>query len=476
MNPDSQAPAGASRRTWLKGGLLAGLAGAAGPGARPLAAAAPSLPAAKPRGIVFMVSDGMSAGVPNLAELLSRRTRQRGTRWWQLLQDPKAVHGFMDTASADSPVTDSAAAASAWGSGTRINNGAVNHSPEGRELQPIAALLQEKGRLCGLVSTATITHATPAGFAASTPDRNREADIAPQYLERVHVLLGGGSQFFDPAARKDGADLPARFRTAGYHLARTKAELPPPGPGRLLGLFAAGHLPFSVDHQRDPALLAAVPTLAELAKLALASLLAAGKPFLLQVEGARIDHAAHANDIAGLLWDQLAFDEALAAVLDALAGRDDILVVVTSDHGNSNPGLNGMGAAYRDSGKCFDRIQRLHASHEALLGIWKSSGAKGPGAAAKLVEEHLGIKTDEKERAALAAAFDGGPVHDWHRQQRSHAALLGQIAGNHTGIGWTGVTHTAEPTIVTALGPQANRFHGLTRNDAVHGHLAELLG
>jgi alkaline phosphatase len=113
-----------------------------------------------------------------------------------------------------------------------------------------------------------------------------------------------------------------------------------------LGIFSAGHLPFEIDRQHDASLAESVPSLSEMALAALSRGLAQDQPFLLQVEGLRVDHAAHFNDIGALLGGQLAFDDALAAVLAAVAGRDGILVVVTSDHGNANPGLSGLGDAY----------------------------------------------------------------------------------------------------------------------------------
>src|SRR5690606_14792938 len=106
-----------------------------------------------------------------------------------------------------SPVTDSAAAASAWGSGSRIFNWAMNMLPDGRALTPIAPLAKRAGRAVGLVTTTRITHATPAGFAAAAPSRNLEDDIAPQYLDVVDVLLGGGRRHFDSAQRRDKRDL-----------------------------------------------------------------------------------------------------------------------------------------------------------------------------------------------------------------------------------------------------------------------------
>ena len=126
-------------------------------GSASLTAQAPEKPAAKARGVIFMVSDGMSPGVLTLAESYSQLTRQHGTRWWQLFNDPNSARGLMDTASASSMVTDSAAAASAWGGGKRINNGVINIDPAGRELTPIAALLKRKPQArIGLVTTATV--------------------------------------------------------------------------------------------------------------------------------------------------------------------------------------------------------------------------------------------------------------------------------------------------------------------------------
>ncbi len=131
---------GIARRDWLKG---FGLGGAAAMLGTRHASAAPEAGNPNVRGIVFMVSDGMSPGVLTLAESFSQLTRKRGTEWWRLFNNPAAARGLMDTASANSMVTDSAAASSAWGGGQRVNNGAVNISPHGKAIEPIAALLKK---------------------------------------------------------------------------------------------------------------------------------------------------------------------------------------------------------------------------------------------------------------------------------------------------------------------------------------------
>jgi len=470
-------PAGSSRlarRDWLKAATFGGAAALL---ARTHAAAEPlGTPARKVRGVVFMVSDGMSPGVLTLADAYSKLTRQRGTQWWSLLNDRNAARGLMDTASANSMVTDSAAASSAWGGGERVNNGSINFTPTGKELKPVAEILKAKGARIGLVTTATVTHATPAGFAAAVSKRGDEKDIAPQYLNRVDVLLGGGSGYFDSKEREDQHDLLGDFVVAGYGVVNDRTGLLTSREQKLIGTFARGHLPFAIDRDHDPAIAARIPTLTEMAQAALTRFLSSEKPFLLQIEGARVDHAAHLNDIGALLGEQLAFDDALTAVMSLIGHRDDILLVVTSDHGNSNPGLNGTGNAYAESTQSFAKIRNFKASHERLFAEWQKADRRTTRPLTNLIQQHLGIKLKLSESLALLEVFNKEPVIEWSEQLRKPEGLLGQFTGNHTGIGWTGTSHTSDPTIISALGPQADRFTGMVRNSNVFGHLCELLG
>ena len=462
------------RRDWLK---TAAIGGAAAMIARTSATAEPvGAPGKKVRGVVFMVSDGMSPGVLTLAEAYSKLTRQRGTRWWSILNDRSASRGLMDTASANSMVTDSAAASSSWGGGERVNNGSINVSTSGKAISPIAEILKKKDIRIGLVSTATITHATPAGFAASVTKRGEEDDIAPQYLNRVDVLLGGGSGHFSAADRADKRDLAGEFAKAGYGVFGSRDALLASRDEKLLGTFTRGHLPFSLDRDNNPEMAAKVPTLSEMATAALTRFLASDQPFLLQVEGARIDHAAHLNDIGGLLGEQLAFDDAITTVLALIGKRDDILVVVTSDHGNSNPGLNGMGGSYAESTQSFSTITRFKASHERILAEWNAQKGSSAAEVTALVQKHLGFALKQEEANALLEIVAKHPIIEWSEQLSKPEGLLGQFAGNHTGIGWTGTTHTSDPTIISAVGPQSDRFSGMVKNSDVFGNLLEMLG
>ena len=148
-------------------------------------------------------------------------------------------------------VTDSAAASSAWGSGKRVPNGQINFDANGKRLESIGETLEKKNVRLGLVSTASITHATPAGFAASVIKRGQEDRIATQYLNRVDVILGGGSKFFDAKTRKDKRDLFGDFAKEKYDVIRSRDGLLKSKSKKILGTFSSGYIPYSIDRDQD---------------------------------------------------------------------------------------------------------------------------------------------------------------------------------------------------------------------------------
>jgi alkaline phosphatase len=422
------------------------------------------------RNVVVVVSDGMSLGTLSLAEQFRRRRDGRGTAWMGLYRDGRVRRALMDTASASSLVTDSAAASSAWGGGRRVRNGAINVGPGGERPVPVMRAAREAGLGTGLVTTATVTHATPAGFAVNAPARNDEADIAAAYAETgIDVILGGGARFFEAATRPDGRDLTAEFGRRGYAVVRRRDALTAAAPGKVLGLFAASHLPYTLDHASSAALTAAVPTLAEMARVALARLEAGGRGFLLQVEGARVDHAAHANDFGGLVHDQLALDDALAEVLAFAARRDDTLVVVTTDHGNANPGLNGGG----NPDQAFERTFAFRQTNDwVVAGLGADSAADAVRAR---VAEATGVGLGDEEIALLQSAIRG-QYRDAYRVRQTPVVILGQLLANHIGVGWTGIQHTSDLVELVALGPGSERVGGLMLNTDLHRVMTETLG
>lgn len=469
---------GLTRRELIELGILGSLAG--GVGARPAAARARERKAGgsgPTRNIIFMVSDGMSWGVPSMAEPFARQVQGRGTAWHELLCTPGVVHGLFETHSLSSLVTDSAAASSAWATGSRVFNGALNLLPDGRRLVPIGALARDRGRRVGLVTTTRITHATPAGFAVVQANRDDEDLIAPQYLGEVDVLLGGGRKHFDAGARDDGHDLIAEFTGQGYTFWERREEVCGPArPEKVLGLFADSHIPYTIDHRNRGEISRRVPTLAEMTRAALEILQHADEGFLLQVEGGRVDHAAHANDAAALLWDQLAFDDAIRVVRAFVAEHPDTLVIVTSDHGNANPGLNGMGPDYRDSSACFERLAAATVSFELLVERFGDARKPSPVELKATFATDFGVTLGDDEAEAVAAAVGGQLPPELSAQHRNVVGVLGQVLGNHTGVGWTGVVHTQDMVITTSFGSGAERCAGVMHLTDAYAILTEVLG
>jgi len=485
-------------------------------------------PGQKPGRIIHLVADGMSLGTLTCADYLSHLLRGRGLTWMELMRQPHTRRGLMNMRSLNSMVTDSSAASSSWGSGSRVKNGAVNQLPGGKKLTTLYELFAQQGWKRGLVTTTEITHATPAGFAACVDSRDTGTLIATQYLERrVDVLLGGGQKFFDPKRRKDKRDVAAEFATAGYAVARTAAELEAaPVDKPWLGIFAVSHLPFTLDQMHDPELRANVPTLAAMTRRAL-QWLGRHEHFILQIEGGRVDHAAHNCDAPAALRDMIAFDEALDLALLFQQRHPDTLLVVTTDHGNGNMGVNGSGTAYGQSSQMFKKVADVKASLAEVMRLLRkkppegsaleeekkedetppaATDAKGaittasknatdtttttnaaPKAPAKkeyvptvkeiqsLVAETIGYKVSDRRAGWLRTYMEkkGTSVYEL---MNSDVVQLGQLVANHIAVGWTGNAHTSDYVILTATGPGAERFEGFIENVDVFRHYTQLAG
>lgn len=464
-----------SRRHFLRqAGLTAALGGWLAPSSRGASPGTGGAAGAIPRHIIHLVADGTSWGTLTVADYFSRLKRQRGLRWLELYQRPDTVNALVNMRSLNSVVTDSAAASTSWGSGSRVKNGSLNVLPDGRELLPLCRLLGEAGWKRGLVTTTEITHATPAGFAANAQRDNAET-IAEQYLtRRLDVLLGGGSKYFAAAKRKDKRDLIADYRRAGYLVAEKQADLAvAPLDRPWLGIFAEGHLPYTLDHQADARLRERVPTLAEMTRRALRKLGRENR-FLLQVEGGRVDHAAHANDIAAAVHDLLAFDEALEVCLDFQQREPETLLVITTDHGTANPGLNSSGGG-GDAKKApaFHHLLQARASFAEMAR--RLGEDHTPGRIQRVVQEATGYKVPDAKAVFLASFFakKGWALYD---AMNSATVQLGQLLGNYYGVGWTSGEHTADFVPLLALGPGATRFRGFLQNTDIFHHYMALAG
>lgn len=416
-----------------------------------------------PKNVIFCVADGMALQTLAIADTYQRLVHGRPSFWVGLMNEPYAVNGLQATRSLSSVVTDSAAASSAWGSGVHVWNGQLNTLPDGTPLRTLTSLVSEKGVRCGLVTTTTISHATPAGFAVACDNRGKETEIVDKYLSAgVDVIMGGGDRFCNPAKRPDRKDAYAAFMAQGFQVVKTRDEaLAATGP-KIVGVFGDSHLPYTVDHQNSDQITREVPTLAEMARVALRLLKDSPKGFLLQIEGGKVDHAGHANDLAGLLFDQIAFEEAAKAAVEFALEDGDTLVIVTSDHATGGPSLNGDGEEYFDTTAAVENFAKLKGSFGPL-----STAIGRTPTRDHIIDVHkemMGITLTAEEADVLLAALAGNSPFKASGFHGTLNAALAMIHGNHTKVTWTSGNHTHEHVMVTAVGPGAHLMAGLTPN------------
>lgn len=428
------------------------------------------------RNIIFLVVDGMSQGTLTMADQLMQRHQNRTSRWVDLYRE-EGYHAraFMDMAPRNSIVTGSAAAASSWGSGHRVDNTVLNMAPDGTRHRTICQIFRDAGKATGLVTTARITHATPAGFSVNMPQRWMEDEIAAQYLERGYdLLMGGGARHFTAEGRDDNQNLFASYRDAGYRILRDRGALDEAARAeKVLGVFYDSHMPYDIDRQNIDRLRRRVPALSEMTEAALTRLNQHEEGFLLQVEGGRVDHGAHANDTAGLLYDQVAFDDTVATVLDFVAQRDDTLLVVTTDHGNANPGLNAIGDRYEDSPGMFDRVANFRRSNEWIFRDLDEDSAVSE------IQERVAFACDldiSTEQASTLKQAMEGTFEAVYQPRSSPSAVLSAIQANYTAINWTGSMHTSDYVPLVTLGPGSDTLGGFVRNTEMFDLMVDTAG
>lgn len=418
------------------------------------------LPAKQTKSIIFLVSDGMSAGTLAMTDHFIRFRDDRPSHWINMYETLPVHRGIMEMASQNSAVTHSCAAASSWGCGLRVPNRHINVDANGDEHEPILAIAKRNGLRAGLVTTATVTHATPAGFAANGPRRQDEQLFAKQYYERDYdVILGGGQRNFDPSHRDDDLDLTAKFQSKGYDYVTDRDGLLARAgdKDKLLGLFSDSLLPYEIDrlNTNDAN---KVPSLAEMSTAALQTLHRSGDGFIMQIEGARVDHAAHGNDISALIYDQIAFDDAIAVALRYYEENPDTFVIVTTDHGNASPSLNtGQPLGANTLGKVAD-FKRT---------VWYTRRALRRNSSIDMIrdrfEEFTNLRLTTDQARAIIDHLNGDWQHPYGHMDRWHSTVASVLA-NHIHVSWSSRTHTSEFVELAAVGPGSERIKPFTKN------------
>jgi len=316
------------------------------------------------RNVILFIGDGMGVTTVTAARIFDGQSKGlKGEEHWLSFERFPDV-ALVKTWNSNQQVPDSAGTATAMLTGSKTRAGVINIGPEprrgdcraseSRSLTSLASEASRRGLATGVVTTARLTHATPATMYATSPERNWESDrrmpedaradgcldIASQLVEdsnaaALAVAMGGGARgFFGAGAggeRLDAnADLPGDWVSAapGRRFVTTAAELATVAPGEtVLGLFARSHMTYMAERTDE----STEPTLTEMTTRAIDLLAQNPQGYFLMVEGGRIDHAHHDGRPGYAMLETQEFNRAVEAALQRV-DLDETLVLVTADH------------------------------------------------------------------------------------------------------------------------------------------------
>ena len=340
------------------------------------------------KNVILFVGDGMGVSTVTAARILDGQLKGMSGEENNLSIDLFPYTGFAKTYNVDAQIPDSAGTMTAMMTGVKTDAGVIGVDEDiergdcttvaGNELVTSLELAELAGKSTGVVSTARITHATPAATYAKSADRDWEdnsdmpaaavqagcQDIALQLVEfkqnlkarypqarnidGLDVVFGGGRRHFLPkdaaynspdavssveGDRTDGRDLTAEWQAnypsgvyvydqAGFDAIDANAV------DQVFGLFNESHMQYEADRAND---IAGEPSLTEMTTKAIDVLDNNRRGYFLMVESGRIDHGHHAGSAYNALTDTIEFSKAIEAAIQAV-DLNETLILVTADH------------------------------------------------------------------------------------------------------------------------------------------------
>jgi alkaline phosphatase len=269
----------------------------------------------KPKKVIFLIGDGMG-----LAQITGAMSEYSGQNAFERFQ----VIGLSKTQSADDYVTDSGAGATVFSIGKKTFNGAIGVGADTFAYENLFEKLKKQNKATGVVSTSSITHATPASFYAHVGSRNSEDEIATFLLSgNCDIAIGGGNKFFE--ARGDNRNLYNELQQKGFvTIGDTIHAYQHQTATKLIYTLATDGMKRMLDGRGS--------FLREASMNAIELLSQNKNGFMLMIEGSQIDWGGHAMDYEYMKTELHDFNETINAVLDYAQKEKDVLVVVTADH------------------------------------------------------------------------------------------------------------------------------------------------
>lgn len=395
--------------------------------------------------IIYMIPDGFDAAY---ATNYRHYKGEEAPVWDEFLT------GMMKTDSADNLVTDSAAAGTAMARGVKTENGMIGMTPEGDSPDSILQKSGDAGKSTGLVATSTITHATPAVFGSSVEDRNNEAAIAPQLLENVDVLMGGGRNMFLPESEggeQEQDNLIEKAEMDGFTYTENLNDIQASEEEKILGLFDEEAMSPELERPEEQ------PSLSEMTTSAIQSLEKDEDGFFLMVEGSQIDWAGHAHDAAWAMTDTEAFEMAVQEAVDYAEAEGNTLVVVAGDHETGGMTVGG----YDEYMAKPEVLRDVTATGNKMASELNDDASN----AAEVLSTFTGIDITDEEAERIQNAED----------EETRASEINSIVSEYAYVGWGTSQHTGTDVPLYAYGAGSEEFTGLLDNTELPEKMSALI-
>lgn len=422
------------------------------------------LPSQEVKNVILCIGDGMGVGPITITRVVKLGVGGK------LNMEKLPVVGLVRTHSDDNAVTDSAAAGTAIATGFKTYNRMIGVTSDGTSPETLVEFFKKKKMATGIITTNDVYDATPAAFYAHVAARSSRDIIVTQLADKdIDVVLGGGRTWFLPdgvekGRRKDNRNIIDEMKSKGYTYVSNKTELlNARNAKKLVGIFYDYAMNYVIDKE-ELNIVDVEPTISEMTSVALDVLAKNKHGFFLMVEGAKIDYAAHAADIAGVVAETFAFDEAVGVCYEFAKNRDDTLLIITADH-------DTMGISLSEPFD-YESLKMITASPEYMVTQFKKdeSGVYTSDSIKEAVQQYTTV-VDNLTDSEIKSIQDTSREYPYKTgwivgsiiAERLNVAIMSDSVRQKSQTGG----HTGNIVPLFAYGPQSGLFDGYIDNTEI---------
>jgi alkaline phosphatase len=413
--------------------------------------------------IFLFIGDGMGAAQRLVTE------KALATK---LYMDTLPVKALVGTSHYGGGITDSAAAVTAFACGVKTKNAVLGLDYKGKPVESVAEMAKKHGWKVGIISSAPLNHATPAGFYAHLQKRSMYDEIIKNLAVSNFDYFGGASFIF----KNKRQEALKALKDNNYIVIQASEKMPELDANKKY--IVHSKMPYVIDRNKDSGL-----NLADYTRLGIKHIYTGTgrtKGFFMMVEGGKIDWSCHANDGGGMIHEVKNFDNAVKVALDFYKKHpDSTTIIVTADH--ETGGLHfppaSINAADLTKQKCSYAVMtsRLNEYNKEKLPFKK---------VLLLLQENYGIKKfsaeEQKDIYKDRIVFTGvkNPENKTKILYGKYKHLLfciQRIFNKRCGLRWTSKKHTASLVPLDAIGVGSRVFAGYYENNQIASKLKSLI-